>query len=670
MFIRTIVQRHPQSFVVPVTGLLLVLSAVWLMPSLASAQPKNGQQKTAQQKGVRKPGMPAGKLAGKAKEPPPPELPQRKITIAKVNPDSHTKVLASAAKIDELVDADLKKRGIKPNPVTTDEQFLRRVFLDITGAIPSYKQVRTWLALNDKTRRSRLIDNLLNQEGYASHAYNYWADILRLREERFLRALPSQPYNEWVRATLETNRPYDEWVREMIAASGRGFENPATGYLLRDAGMPLDATNNTIRVFLGTQIGCAQCHDHPFDKWTQMDFYQVAAFLYPTDFRLPPKDVYGSKDGEKTMKQSLEKVDPQFRAFRYRPVLEANLVTVVDAPKKLKLPSDYKYDDGKPNEVVKPRTIFDPPAEIKSGETPRQTLARWMTASDNPRFARTIANRMWKRLFGIGLIEPVDDIRDDTVAANPALMEFLEKEMVRVKFDLKEFQRILMNTQAYQRQASAEEVSPGEEYHFPGPILRRMTAEQVWDSFLVVASFHDLNDYHREPSHLASDLLKVDLAQATPEKIVEALKAFTDFTSNKTQRERTKPYEYQGLVLVRASELPAPLPPGHFLRQFGQSDREQIEASSLDGTVPQVLQMFNGPITHMMLDDDSAMYRNVTSEKDVDKRVDVIFLSILARKPDVAEKKAALEEIKKHSNAGYGNVIWALVNTPEFLFVQ
>ena len=629
-----------------------------------------GQAGKAKGKQGAKPGMAAGKAAAKKKEEPKPDIPERKVTIAKVNPDTHAKVLASAAKIDELVDADLKKRGIAPNPPTSDEQFLRRVFLDITGTIPSYRQVKTWLALSDKTRRSRLIDNLLNQEGYASHAYNYWADILRLREERLIRAMPSQPYNEWVRVSMETNKPYDEWVREMISASGRAFENPATGYLLRDAGMPLDATNNTIRVFLGTQIGCAQCHDHPFDKWTQMDFYQVAAFLYPTDFRAQPKDVYGSKDGERDMRKALEKVDPEFRAFRYRPVLEANLMTVQDSPKKLKLPSDYKYDDGKPNEVVAPKTIFDPPAEIRKGETPRQALARWMTSPDNPRFARTIANRMWKRLFGAGLIEPVDDLRDDTVAANPALMTFLEQEMVRVKFDLKEFQRILMNTQAYQRQSTVQEVTPGEDYHFPGPILRRMSAEQVWDSFLTLAAFHDLTDYHREPAHLATDLLKLDLAKTTPETIVASLKSFTDFTSNKSQRERTKPFEYQGQVLVRASELPAPLPPGHFLRQFGQSDREQIEASTLDGSVPQVLQMFNGPITHMMLDDDSAMYRNVTSEKDVEKRIDVIFLSVLARKPDVSERKAALDEIKKHGNPGYGNVIWALVNTPEFLFVQ
>jgi hypothetical protein len=616
-----------------------------------------------------KPGMASGKAAAKKAEPAP-DVPQRKVVIAKVDPDAHAKVSASAAEIDKLVDADLKKHGIEPNALTTDEQFLRRAYLDIVGTIPTHKQARIWLALSDKSRRSRLIDNLLNQEGYALSFYNYWADILRLREERMMRAVPSQPYNEWVKLALESNRPYDQWVREMITATGRALENPATGYLLRDAGMPLDATNNTVRVFLGTQIGCAQCHDHPFDKWTQMEFYEIAAFLYPTEYRTNPREAYGSKDGEKKMREELAKLDPDFRPVRYRPVMEANLIAVADSQRKLTLPSDYKYDDAKPKSVVTPKAIFEPEVKIEKGESPRAAFARWMTSSANPRFARNIANRMWKRLFGAGLIEPVDDIRDDTVATNPALMEFLTKEMIRVKYDLKEFQRILLNTQAWQRQASFAEVTPGEEYHFPGPILRRMTAEQVWDSFLTLAQFHELDDYHREPSKLLTEIVKLDLAKATPQQIVDSLKEFNTFTGGKATRERTKPFEYQGQVLVRASELPSPLPPGHFLRQFGQSDREQIEASSLDGSVPQVLQMFNGPITHMMLDPQSIMYRNVTAEKDPEKRVDVIFVSVLCRKPVAEEKKAALDEIKKHGNAGYGNVIWSLVNTPEFLFVQ
>lgn len=616
-----------------------------------------------------KPGMSAAKAAEKKAEPAP-DLPQRKIVLAKVDPNTHSKVLASAAEIDRLVDAYLKRHKTEPNPVLSDEQFLRRVFLDITGTIPTHRQAKTWLGLTDKTRRSRLIDNLLNQEGYASHFYNYWADVLRLREERMMRAVPSQPYNEWVKISLETNRPYDQWVREMLTASGRALDNPATGYLLRDSGMPLDATNNTVRVFLGTQIGCAQCHDHPFDKWTQMEFYEVAAFLYPTTYRANPQEVYGSKDGAKKLSEEVAKLDPAYRPFQYRPVLESNLIAVADSPRKLTLPADYKYDDAKPKAVVTPRAIFEPDVKIEKGEAPRAAFARWMTSPENPRFAKNIANRMWKRLFGAGLIEPVDDIRDDTVATNPELMDFLTKEMIRVKFDLKEFQRILLNTQAYQRQANFAEVTPGEEYRFPGPILRRMTAEQVWDSFLTLAQFHELNEYHREPSNLLTGLVNMDLSKATPQQIVDALKEYNTFTGGKASRERTKPFEYQGQVLVRASELPSPLPPGHFLRQFGQSDREQIEASSLDGSVPQVLQMFNGPITHMMLDPRSIMYRNVTAEKEPDRRVDVIFLSVLCRKATVEEKQAALAEIKKHGPAGYGNVIWALVNTPEFVFVQ
>jgi hypothetical protein len=143
-----------------------------------------------------------------------------------------------------------------------------------------------------------------------------------------------------------------------------------------------------------------------------------------------------------------------------------------------------------------------------------------------------------------------------------------------------------------------------------------------------------------------------------------------EVSSRQAKQARDKPYQYKGLLLVRASELPKPAPAGHFLRQFGQSDHESIEASSLDGNVPQVLQMFNGPITHMLLENKSQLHRNVTAERTADERVDVVFQSILSRKPTRSEKITALAEIERHGDAGYGNIIWALVNTREFLFIQ
>lgn len=612
-----------------------------------------------------------GKKAPPKKPEPPVPVPERKVRVSMVNASTRSKALASAAKVDQLIEANYAKYKVTPNPMASDEQFVRRVYLDLIGTIPTYKQVRAFVANSDSEKKSKLIDVLLSQEGYSSNFYNYWADILRLKDNQITNNVPGRPYCEWVKESLETNKPYDEFVYEMITADGKVWDNPASGYILRDSGMPLDAMNNTVRVFLGTQIGCAQCHNHPFDRWTQKEFYEMAAFTFGTATRRGAGDKkFGGGNVVNKLRDDMKKVDDKFDGGgKYNKFLIGNLFEVYDNNAKLALPHDYQYDDGKPKQQIAPKTIFGPPAKIEKGESPRVAFAKWLTSPENPRFAKTIANRLWKRSFGVGQIEPVDDIKDDSKPENPELLDFLTSEMVRVKFDLKEYLRIVCNTKAYQREATHAEVTPGDEYHFPGPVLRRMTAEQVWDSFITLAVMKP-DEYQKEPARVEAKLLNVDLSKATAEMIYEHNKELGSSEIKKSRDARNKPYSYKGQLLVRASELPSPQPPGHFLRQFGQSDREAIEVSSEDGSVPQVLQMFNGPITHMLLEPESLMYKNVTSERSSEGRVEVIFQSILSRRPTQAERATALAEVKAHGDAGYGNVIWALVNTREFLFVQ
>jgi len=608
----------------------------------------------------------------KAPPPPPPPVPVRKILVDKVNPEEQSRAMASAKLIDRMVAQNYTKYKVQPNELTTDEQFVRRAYLDITGTIPTYKQARAFAINKSADKRARLIDTLLNSPEASGHLFNYWADILRLRDREVTNNAPGKLYNEWVRESLEKNKPYDQWVFEMLTAEGKYLDNPATGYLLRDSGMPLDSMNNTVRIFLGTQIGCAQCHDHPFDKWRRKEFYEVASYMYGTSYRMNAgdKQKFGGQNVVNKFREELKKIDDKFDGGgKYNRFLIGNLVEVSDTGRKLVLPDDYQYDDAKPKAAVAPRTIFDPQPTLSPGDTPRVVFAKWLTSPENPRFAKTIANRMWKRLFGIGQIEPVDDMMDETVAENPALMDFLSQEMVRLKFDVKEYLRILLNTEAYQRQATAAEVIAGEEYHFPGPILRRITAEQAWDSFITLA-VHTPDEYQSEPARVQVSLLNVDLAKTTADEIKKRDEELREVTNYKHRDARNKNYTYQGQLLARAAELPSPMPAGHFLRQFGQSDRESIEASSVDGSVPQVLQMFNGPITHMILDPKSLMYSNVVQAKTPSERLDVIFLSILSRKPTTEEQAIAMEEIDQHKEAGYGNVIWSLVNTREFLFVQ
>jgi len=598
--------------------------------------------------------------------------PRFDVESAAVDPDRHAAALASAKKIDALVAANYAKHKTTPMPPADDATFVRRVYLDIGGRIPTYQETTRFLASRESDKRTKLIDQLLGSDDYASHFFNYWADVLRYKD-RPSEDVRGEPYRQWIKQSLATNMPWDKMVHAMLASDGLPWENPATGYLQRDPGMPLDNVNNTIRIFLGTRIGCAQCHNHPFDKWTQKQFYQAAAFVYGTQTRTNPNDkrFWSDKPGDRLKEEyaAIEQEEEERRRRSYQFDAQLRTLTKVvydDTGRKIHLPKDYAYSDAKPGDVIEPKALFGPDVKPQPGETPRQVFARWLTSKENPRFVRTISNRLWKQVFGAGQIEPVDDMMDSTVAENPELMAFLESEMVRLNFDMKEYLRILFNTETYQRQACHDEVPLGAPYHFPGPTLRRMTAEQAWDSFVTLAVA--AADYREPPAEIYREAVAVDLSKASAEEILVSLKKVSDFDQvrNKTQEK----FKYKGNLLARASELPSPLPPNHFLRTFGQSDRELISASSTVGSVPQVLFMFNGQITHMLLEKNSTIYNNIVKKKMISDGVKTVFLTVLSREPDAEELATAMAQVRSDGPAGYGNVVWSLVNTREFMFVQ
>ena len=596
---------------------------------------------------------------------------------AGVDPARYGQTMAAANRVDELVAANYAKFDVKPMPLTTDEQFVRRIYLDVVGTIPTYKQTTAFLASSDPDKRAKLIDELLGSEGYPSHFFNFWADILRYRD-RLSEDVRGEPWREWIKRSLAENKPYDPFVREMLTAEGLPWENPATGYLQRDPGMPLDNINNTIRIFLGTRIGCAQCHNHPFDKWTQRQFYEAAAFVYPTQTQAGAGDKrFWKEDFHPRLRdeyQGIEQEEEERRQkyYQFEAHLRTNMKIVNDnADRKIQLPKDYAYDDGKPGDVVQPKMLFGPEITPLPGETSRQTFARWLTSKDNPRFALTIANRLWRQVFGAGQIEPVDDMMDSTVAENPALMAFLESEMKRLDFNVKEYLRILLNSQTYQRQAFDREVAIGAPYHFPGPMLRRMTAEQAWDSFLTLARPEP--GYQEVPMSLYAGAVAVDLVKDSAERVLASRARVVEFDQMRSRLQEAHRSKYDRSVLMaRASELPSPVPPNHFLRMFGQSDRELISASSTGGAVPQVLFMYNGPVTHMLLAEGSAIYNNIVNRKLARDAIKVVFLTILNREPDEEELELALLQVRGEHKAAvaFGNVVWSLVNTREFMFVQ
>lgn len=599
--------------------------------------------------------------------------PNPPFKVAKIDRSRRADIQSAASQIDALIDRKLEQNNEKPQPALRDEQFVRRVYLELAGRIPTYDEAKKFLDSKSDSKRTQLIDDLLESPDYVSHNYNYWADVLRLTE-RPNGNLFLDPYLAYVKESIASNKPYDQWVQEMLTANGKVWQTPAVGFQLRDQGMPLPYIDNTVRVFLGKQIGCAQCHDHPFDDWTQKQFYELAAFTSGTQFRINNNDPMfkqgGTNPGE-LIKQAREKAPDGKIPGQFQQLVNANAYSIKFANRPLKLPHDYQYSDGKPNEVVKPKVLWGEVPSSASSADLRQQFASWVTHRDNRQFARNIANRMWKKMFGQGIVEPIDDFNDSNKPSDPELLDHLTDEMLRLNFDLREFMRVIVNTRAYQRQALVRESFDTKPFYFAGPVLKRMTAEQLWDSLLTLIAYNSWSFQRPTAKDYISvvdlDWSKVKLADAEAASSRYSQSLFPPYLNG----ERQKLCGFEGQLLVRASEIPTPLPLGHFLRQFGQSDRESIEGGREVATVPQILAMFNGPITHIMLKKGSVVYDNMV-KAGPQNAIDVLFISVLSRKPLGADRELAKDEINHNvrPEVGYGNVLWALLNTREFLFIQ
>ncbi len=710
-----------------------------------------------------------------------------------------------ASQIDRIVEATLAAKKQSPNEMTSDETFLRRAYLLLIGRIPSMEESINFLTLGRKTtKRGELIDKLLMSDGHVSSEFHYWADILRSKST--LDGVPSGgvPYVDWIKKSIKSNLTYDKFVNQLISSSGPIWEkgNGAVGYYFRDRGMPLDNMSNTVRVFLGTSLACAQCHNHPFDKWTQMHFYQMAAFTNGVG-NLRNEATMSATKGLRNLIDNRTPSDTEMiRAAR-------NIGDIIGhalddgGDGQISLPKDYQYDDAKPSASIKAQTLFGPKIELdyKLEEiNSRQAYANWLTSEENPLFTRIIANRMWKKVMGIGLIEPVDTMTDASKPSDPILMIYLENLMQGLSYDLREFQRVLYNTKTFQRQASKFEFDSGSKdpYLFPGPTLRRMSGEQIWDSLLVL-TFSEIDERMPEKDPGQFDLYD-KYKTMTPEQLFKEAKTLSEArrksrdqkmmmagggpvgmkASNKNcpltgkpvnpaqvvktdgkvtgfccggckgkflakqkakkladdgksakgrfagqeitnencpitgkKVNRSQVLENKGKLIafcsgnckrkflsyqieeknqnrpkameaemaakpkvsrweVRASELQSPAPGGHLIRQFGGSDREQIQNANADASVTQVLTLLNGYVeTKLLKNPRTTLIQNIVSETQESKKIDAAFISILNRFPSPTEKLSAKKAISDFGEEeALPDLVWALMNAHEFIFVQ
>jgi len=344
--------------------------------------------------------------------------------------------------IDELVAARWKKMGLLPSARCTDAEFIRRAYLDVLGILPTPEEVRAFLASQEPDKRTKLVDAVLNRPEYVDYWTLKWGDLLRNNSDKVQPKGMWSFYN-WLRGSFRENKPMDQFARELITAQGSAYTTGPANYF-RVASNPADLAETTSQVFLGVRLTCAKCHHHPFEKWTQDDYWQMAAFFARVGLK-------GSQE---------------FGIFGGEQVVRLNPSGEVSNPRTGKL--------------MKPR-----PLDGEFSDDPidrRRVLATWMIAKDNPLFARNIANRYWGYLMGRGIVDPVDDMRVTNPPSNPELLDALAKELVSNGFDVKKLLRQIMVSETYQLSSNPTPANKQDEVFYTKYAVKRMAAEELLDA--------------------------------------------------------------------------------------------------------------------------------------------------------------------------------------------
>jgi Protein of unknown function (DUF1549)/Protein of unknown function (DUF1553) len=356
--------------------------------------------------------------------------------------------------IDKAVNAKLRRMKILPSELCTDAEFIRRVKFDLCGIPPTADEVRKFLAdkRDSRTKRLAKIDEYLNSPEFIDHWTLKWSDLL-MSNSKYIKTKGVWAFRNWIRNAIATNKPYDQFVFDLMTASGSTFENPAANYY-RVARTPEDVMENMTQVFIGTRFMCAKCHDHPFEKWTQTNYYQLSAFFAQV----------GRKKG-------LRKDDEIIYTLgSAQPVYHAGTGQAVQPI--------FPYD------VAVSRPSF-PSSSLGTRGDRRKRLAEWLTSPKNPFFAESLVNRYWSYFTSRGIIDPVDDIRSSNPPVNPALLKALTQDFIQSKFDLKRLVKTIVTSHTYQRSFRTNKWNDDDAENYSHASPRRLAAEQLYDAIMI-----------------------------------------------------------------------------------------------------------------------------------------------------------------------------------------
>ncbi len=365
--------------------------------------------------------------------------------------------------IDELVAAKWQRMKMLPSELSTDAEFLRRVTLDLTGLPPTPERVIAFVAddRDPRAKRDEVIDALIGSEGFVVHWGNRWADLLQVNG-KFLGSEGAESFRRWIRQQVEENTPYDQMVYEILTASGSTKDNPAASYfkILRT---PSEAMENTTQLFLATRFNCNKCHDHPFERWTQDQYYELAAFFADVHLEADPRSGKNRVGGS-----AIEESKP--------------LYEIVSDPRTGEVRNERTGEVSAPAFPYAVLSESGPAIESQEDPSKRQQLAAWLTSPGNRHFARSYVNRVWGYLLGIGLIDPLDDIRAGNPPSNPELLDWLTADFVRGDFDVRRLIATICRSRTYQLSIVPNEWNQDDRINYAHALPRRLPAEVLYDS--------------------------------------------------------------------------------------------------------------------------------------------------------------------------------------------
>jgi hypothetical protein len=483
--------------------------------------------------------------------------------------------LALTKLIDKAIEEQLSAEKATPVPLADDAEFLRRVYLDLTGVIPPTDKVVAFLDSKQPDKRARLIDELLASSNYGRHMADIWQEQLMAQRDLLTKGLQTEPLANWLAQGFNSNKPWDTQVTELLTSTGTQEQNSATTFFLAHRS-PDRLTDTVCRVFLGIQLQCAQCHNHPYTSWKRTDYWGMAAFFAKVD------------DGAA------------------KKLLKGNTPNVVEAStiQKKRLPSSALN--------TPPRFLGGEAPNLSSKDPYRPILARWLTSSENPYFAKAMVNRLWAQFFGRGLVNPVDNLSEDNPPSHPELFEALADQFIHSGFDVKYLVRAICNSQAYQRSSTRADESAEAEVLYTSMTIKPMTPEQLFDSLAKILG-----------------------------------------TSEKAKKRAGKGKKGAALGSRDA-----------FVSFFRPS--EGADPSEYPAGIPQALRLMNSEWTAKT---SAFVGRTVQSDQPPARNIERLFLATLSRRPTASES-ARLEKYFQANNSdpakAYDDILWVLLNSSEF----